>query len=68
MSKSRQRAVSDLVSNVDGLVQLANWQVALAHKVRSQVAALDKLPPDAFSPAAPSRRRKSDRTTTAGQV
>ena len=62
MSKTRQRAVSDLVSNVDGLVQLANWQVALAREVRSQVAALDKLPSDDLSATAKSRRRGAGRT------
>jgi hypothetical protein len=63
MSKSRQIAVSDLVSNVDGLVQLANWQIALAREVRNQVAALDKLPTDeSRAVAANSQRRKSART------
>ncbi len=60
MSKTRQRAVADLVSNVDGLVQLANWQVALAHEVRSQVAALDKLPADDQPVAGKARRRGAE--------
>jgi hypothetical protein len=68
MSKSRQVAVSDLVSNVEGLVQLANWQIALAHEVRRQVAALDRLPTTASSAAAAkSQRHKSDRKATDGQ-
>jgi len=53
-------ALRELASSIEGLVQLANWQLALARDIRTRVAALADVQPRAGQPRR--KRTSSGRT------
>ncbi|MBN2582811.1 MAG: hypothetical protein JXL80_07050 [Planctomycetes bacterium] len=56
-----QESLDELALNIDGLVQLASWQLAMAREVKSKVTMLLCSPgaaPEADQRAAPSPRRR----------
>ena len=56
MDKVQRKAVDELVADMEGLQQLATWQLALVREVMAKIACLDALP-DGVPGARPSRRR-----------
>ena len=56
MNKAEKKAVGELLRDVEGLQQLATWQLALVREVMAKIACLDALP-DGMPTAGPSRRR-----------
>jgi len=57
MNKAERKTVEELLADVEGLQQLATWQLALVREVIGKIACLDVLP-DGGPNHAPSRRRK----------
>lgn len=41
MNKSEREVVVELMSNVEGLLQLASWQMALIRDIKNRLAELD---------------------------
>jgi len=57
MSNAERKVVEELIADVEGLQQLATWQLALVREVLGKIACLDALPDGGVS-GGPSRRRK----------
>jgi hypothetical protein len=44
MGAIERQAVDELLTDVDGLVQLASWQLALVREVRGKIVGLGRAP------------------------
>jgi len=61
MNKAQRKTVEELLSDVEGLQQLATWQLALVREVKGKIACLIALP-GAQGPRTSSPRRAGRRT------
>jgi len=63
MNKAEKKAIAELLGDMEGLQQLATWQLALVREVMAKIACLDALPDGMPSTGPPRRRGKRARKT-----